>query len=580
MQFKYVSGQWILESELENQGLMYAADAWSGVLPADWIAPGLALAFRQGALSGEITDLRVGPPTELLLHTIDVGMLTPPRDKFLFAKDPTAHREYFQTVPTSCMIVSQYAPLYLPQVMLPTGVLLLEFDPSEGHWHSGTMRQRIGKELISHGIDNANYGINSSAGEGEDGHPYVAAQLAAHNSCGRYSNGVVTHGLSGGAGIVTLDNTLGNEFSHEVGHNFGLGHYEGGFEGSVHRSADHTNSTWGWDADKKRFLPNFSPHRTGKNTCLENQCQSPFEGRSYGLDAMAGGAPLSSFNRFTLYTPYSAALIQGYFESKAVFDSSSPTGFRRWNDGTQELEPYAHCIEVAEKIIAPVSDVGEAAIARLLAEYEIVSISMQDGNWAKDVRLPAASPTNVGRCVTINQRATYDSFLTLNDNQVKMVRGFQNSYTSDGVRWNEGQVAKQWVERKPQGFGVPVVTLVGYYDPRDQLTSFLYPPLHGAYGFTYADDTDCVTEQDCQLVVETTSEGTLRFRLRRHRVNAAVMNKFHVNIAVSSQPRNASILCRGKVVCNRTITAPEDNPTFTRTQALAVHTWPSIGDKR
>lgn len=564
LQFKVVGGQWILESELENQGLTYAADAWSGVLPAAWIAPGLTLAFRRGALSGELTELTVGPPTELLLHTIDLGMLVPPRDKFLFAKDPTAHREYFQTVPTSRMIVSQYAPLYLRQVMLPTGTLLLEFDPSKGDWHNGTMRQRIGKELISHGIDNANYGINSTAGEGEDGHPYVAAQLTAHNSSGRYSNGMVTHGGSGGGGIVTLDDTLGNEFSHEVGHNYGLGHYVGGFEGSVHRSANHANSTWGWDADKKRFLPNFSPLRSGKDTCLENRCQSPFEGRSYGLDAMAGGAPLSGFNRFTLYTPYSAALIQKFFESKAVFDSGSPTGFRKWNDSTQQMEPYAHRVEVAEQITVPASDVGEDKMAQLLAEYELVRVSMQDGNWAKDVQLPAASPANLGRCVTINQGATYDSFLSLNGTQVKMARGFQGSYTSDGKRWNEGQAANQWMERRPQTFGVPVVTLVGYYDPRGELTSFLYPPLHGAYGFTYVDDRDRVTEQDCQLVVET-REGTLRFRLARHRVNAAVMNKFHVNIPASSQPRSASILCRGKVVDKKTLTAPADKPTYTRT---------------
>jgi hypothetical protein len=189
---------------------------------------------------------------------------------------------------------------------------------------------------------------------------------------------------------------------------------------------------------------------------------------------------------------------------------------------------------------------------------------MQDGNWAKDVQLPAASPANLGRCVTINQGATYDSFLSLNGTQVKMARGFQGSYTSDGKRWNEGQAANQWMERRPQTFGVPVVTLVGYYDPRGELTSFLYPPLHGAYGFTYVDDRDRVTEQDCQLVVET-REGTLRFRLARHRINAAVMNKFHVNIPASSQPRSASILCRGKVVDKKTLTAPADKPTYTRT---------------
>ncbi|WP_216820060.1 M66 family metalloprotease, partial [Zoogloea sp. LCSB751] len=89
--------------------------------------------------------------------------------------------------------------------------------------------------------DNANYGINSTAGEGESSHPYVVAQLAAHNSRGKYANGIQVHGGSGGGGIVTLDSSLGNEFSHEVGHNYGLGHYVGGFLGSVHRSAEAVN---------------------------------------------------------------------------------------------------------------------------------------------------------------------------------------------------------------------------------------------------------------------------------------------------------------------------------------------------
>jgi hypothetical protein len=566
LQFKFLRGRWILEAELENQALAYAADAWSGVLPAEWIAPGLKLLFRQGDVEGELKDLEIGAPTELLVHTIDLGMLVPPRGKFRFADDSSAHREYFQTVPTSRMIVSQYAPLYLRQVMLPTGTLLVELDPSKGDWHNGTMRQRIGKELISLGIDNANYGINSSAGEGEDSHPYVAAQLAAHNSSGRYSNGVVTHGGSGGGGIVTLDDTLGNEFSHEVGHNYGLGHYVGGFAGSVHRSAEHINSTWGWDADKNRFLPNFSPFRSGKDTCLEGHCQSPFEGRSFGFDAMAGGAPFSGFNRFTLYTPNSAAIIQKFFESKAVFDAGSPTGFRKWNDGTRRMEPYTHRVAVADQIAAPVSDLGEERMAKLLADYDLVRVSMQDGNWTKEVQVPAASPANRGRCVTIDQAATYDSFLSLDGARVKMPRGFKASYTSDGKRWVEGQAESQSVERKPQEFGVPVTTLVGYYDPKGELTSYIYPPLHGAYGFTYADDGDRVADQDCQLVVET-REGTLRFRLAKHRFTAHVMNKFHVNIPRSSQPRSVGVVCGGKVVDKKPIAAPAEPLAYTTTPA-------------
>ncbi len=122
------------------------------------------------------------------------------------------------------------------------------------------MRQSIGKELISHGIDNANYGINSQAGEGENGHPYIVAQLAAHNSRGKYSNGVQVHGGSGGGGIVTLDFSIGNEFSHEVGHNYGLGHYVDGFKGSVHRSAEEKQLDVGLGQRQESIYPKFFPY--------------------------------------------------------------------------------------------------------------------------------------------------------------------------------------------------------------------------------------------------------------------------------------------------------------------------------
>lgn len=562
LQFKFVRGQLIREGELENQGLMYATDTWSGVLPAEWIVPGISLQIRQGDLSGELTDLQVGARSELLIHTIDVGMLVPPRDQFEFAKDRTAHREYFQTVPTSRMIVSQYAPLFLREVMLPNGTLLMEHDPSKGDWHNGTMRQSISKELISLGIDNANYGINSSAGAGEDSHPYVAAQLTAHNSQGRYANGIVVHGGSGGGGIVTLDESIGNELSHEVGHNYGLGHFVGGFQGSVHRSADQINSTWGWDADKNRFLPNFSPLPSGKDACLEGHCQSPFDGRTFGLDAMAGGAPLSRFNRFTLYTPNSATIIQKFFESKAVFDANSPTGFTKWNAETGEMEPYRHKIDVAEQITAPVSDLSEAKLAAFLAEYDLVKVAMGDGNWTKDISVPAASPANRGRTVTINHEATYDSALFINGQPVKVSRGFKKSYTSDGARWKEGPVESQQIERKPQSFGIPVTTLIGYYDPQGELNSYIYPPLHGAYGFTYSDDGSRGNATDCHLLVET-GDGPLHFRLANHRLSAKVMNKFHVNIPEASQPHSVAVVCRGKVVDKKVISAVSEKLIFT-----------------
>ena len=497
-QFKCVNGQWFRDGDLENNAITYATDAWSGVLPAEWIVPGFSLQIRQGNLNGELTGLKVGAPTQLLIHTIDVGMLTTPRGAFAFAKDPEAHREYFQTVPTSRLIVAQYAPLSLSEVMMPTGTLLKDLDESEGGWHTGNMRQSIGKELISHGIDNANYGLNSTSGQGEKSHPYVVAQLAAHNNRGKYSNGIQVHGGSGGGGIVTLDSSIGNELSHEVGHNYGLGHYVGGFKGSVHRPADQINSTWGWDADKGRFIPNFAPIRSGKETSLDKQSQPPFDGRSFGLDAMAGGAPFSGFNRFTLYTPNSAAIIQRFLESKAVFDASSPTGFSKWNESTARMEPYSNRVEVSREANAPIKDLNEAKLTALLAENDVVTVTMGDGNWTKDIPLPPATAANGGRVVSINHDAGYASVLLVNGQQVNVTRGFKKSYTSDGKRWNEGAAAERGIERKPQLFGVPVVTLIGYYDPAGQQPTDIDPALHGAYGFCYADDSSTLNAASAQ----------------------------------------------------------------------------------
>ena len=560
--FKAVGGRWFREGELDNNGLRYARDAWSVDLPAEWIRPGLVLRFRQGKASGELAAIDVGAPTQLLLHTIDLGFLTTPRGAFRFAGDREAHREYFQTVPASQLIVSRYAPLHLKEVMLPTGVLLKEVDPSKGGWHEGTMRQHIGKELISHGIDNANYGLHSTAGAGEKSHPFAVAQLAAHNSRGVYSNGVKVHGGSGGNGMVTLDDSLGNEFSHEVGHNYGLGHYVDGFKGSVHRSADQINSTWGWDADKRRFLPNFSPLRTGKDATLEGQSQPPFDGRSYGFDAMAGGAPFSSFNRFTLYTPNTAAIIQKFLESKAVFDPLSPTGFSKWNEQTARMEPFSHRLATGRSIGAPIKGLSEVSFTKLLSEYERIEVAMGDGNWTKEIPLPRASVANKGRSVSILHGAGYDSVLLMNGEQVKVSRGFAQAYVSDGQKWQEAKGTEGSVERKPQTFGAAVVTLVGYYDPSAQLTSYAYPALHGSLGFCYADESAEVKPSDCLLVVET-KKGILRFRLADRRIDAKNMNKFHVNVPEASQPTQFAIICGGKVLAKRSIEPPTEKLAVT-----------------
>tara|TARA_Y100000588_G_scaffold395211_1_gene521345 strand:- start:177 stop:3719 length:3543 start_codon:yes stop_codon:yes gene_type:complete len=563
--FKNTNGIWFLEDDLIFSKMWYAAGYWSAELPKEWISSGFSLEFSNSndSKKGILSDIRVGAPTELLIHTIDIGMLAEPRDKFYFQKDKEAQREYFESAPISKLIVSEYNPVHLTEVMLPDGTLLTDHDPSEGSWHTGTMRQNIGKELISIGINNANYGIHSTSGVGEGENPYVAAQLTAHNSQGMYVNGLIVHGGSGGAGIVTLDASIGNEFSHEVGHNYGLGHYPGGFDGSIHRPANMPNSTWGWDSNKDVFIPNFSPTNTGGETCLDDQCVPAFNGMfKFGADAMAGGWSMYGAQRFTLYTPYSMSFIQKNLESKIVFDKSSSTGFKKWDDQSQAMMEHTHKVEYVDLTSVNAFNANSNYISQLFNTFDKVKLSTSNINWIKDVTVPLASNSNEGNIFIFNSNAEWDSYLHINDEIILVANKDNLAFVSDGTSWiQDNQLSANVIS--PKKFGVPVTTLVGYYDPQDELDSYIYPALNGSWGYVYPDDSETLNQERCRLEIENMSGEVMKYSLESRRKNADYMNKFHVNVATSDNPSKASIVCDGKLLNSRSIAAPKLEPNYT-----------------
>ena len=352
---------------------------------------GLRLASRSsfaGNLKGTLTGLKVGAPTQLLIHTIDVGMLTTPRGKFEFAREPEAHREYFQTVPVSRFIVAPYAPLALSEVMLPTGVLLKELDPSKGGWHNGDMRQHIGKELISHGIDNANYGLHSTAGRGERSHPYVTAQLAAHNTRGRYER------RRGAWRLGWQRHRDARQHPRQRVQPRGRTQLRSrAFRGRVQglgapqRRPDQFHL--GLGRRQEPLPPELLPdpqrqtHRAGQESPSTVRRALLRQGCDGRRRAALGLQPLY------LYTPNTAAIIQRFLENKAVFDADSPTGFSKWNADTSRMEPFRHRINLGRETTAPVNDLSAAKLASLLAESDLVKVAMGDGNWTKNI--PPAS---------------------------------------------------------------------------------------------------------------------------------------------------------------------------------------------
>lgn len=94
--------------------------------------------------------------------------------------------------------------------------------------------------------------------------------------------------------------------------------------------------------------------------------------------------------------------------------------------------------------------------------------------------------------------------------------------------------------QQPERSGVPVVTLVGFYDPQGILPTTLYPAMYGNYGHTYRLPVPAA--RDCGLGVQTAS-GRIMVKLSSTRAKSGEMNKFHVNIPADSKPSYAFVSC-------------------------------------
>ncbi|MDE0820735.1 MAG: M66 family metalloprotease [Opitutales bacterium] len=327
--------------------VVYSKRAWSVLLPWEYMVPGLRLEVwsAEGAIGRLPPEaFEFGAPIELVTQNIQLGMLLPPADvqvnKWCWpAKNlsPELAINYFQMVPVAKYTAAQYLPIHFPKVVLPNGTVYTQHSTSENPGiYRGDMRQWIAKCMVSTGINLANVGIPSSIG-GTEKQPRPYRQTTVHTTSGMYlvkdKDGtlkpkLVRHGLSGGGGQLTLSNTTGNEYSHEYGHDHGLGHYPGGPVYSSHIR----NGAWGYHLFKHRLIAN-----------LDWNGKRPKSGLPYGFgrDAMAGGKPMGVVSEFTLHTPFSLRAIQDKVGSQSgVLDSSSPTGYRKWNSEKQAMEAF------------------------------------------------------------------------------------------------------------------------------------------------------------------------------------------------------------------------------------------------
>ncbi|MFW1741368.1 M66 family metalloprotease [Acinetobacter johnsonii] len=326
----------------ERARVQYSKRAWSARLNWDEICPGLRIQLKDSlGRQGQITEDKIdfASPGELVLNNIRIGMLTAPpvSNGHYMLNDPVrAGSDYFQTIPAAEMTVAKYDDIQLDRVMIADGTIYDTASASQGGVYEGDMRENVGKSTFSVGINLANWGI-TSASMASQNQPQLTQTVVAHHSRGKYANGESNHGLSGGNGMLTLYDSVGNEFSHEIGHHYGLGHYPGQEKGNDFWTSHHADSGWGYIPYRNMMRGNLiwnNKDLWATSTGIANFLAL----YPHSRDAMSGGYASSSVSRYTHYTGYSTYLkIQPHF-NRYVWDKTSPTGYKKWNEVTRQME--------------------------------------------------------------------------------------------------------------------------------------------------------------------------------------------------------------------------------------------------
>ncbi|MDA9556594.1 M66 family metalloprotease [Vibrio sp.] len=558
--FKNVQGRWFHSGELELKNIQLAENVYSVTVPAEYMKPGVQFDVTDGEKTGRITTVPVGGFTEMFLPTIDIGIFEPPRDEFTFQYDEELHRQYFQSMPVSRLRVAHYEPYYLDKVVLDDGTTYTDYSSDTNTSVYNGDLETLSFNLISRGLMDANYGLNSSEGGRVN---YQGSMLATKNTIARYGSGVQVHGLHTSFGVVSLDTSYANEFSHEMGHNFAvtgvLQHFPSGEIGTFHRPANDVNATWGWDSDTNEYVPNFGYVKTNTATCHDGVCIEPFHGYPYMTGAMSGaknahhGTGLNpSFGQtYTQYTVHEQNEAQRFLESKMHFEPESSTGFLKLNHDTGLMEEFENQQLRTDSVTVAPSGTTLTAMTELLSRNQSLLFDMTYFSWSADTYVPIASSDNLGKEIEFKQFVLNQS-INLHINGQILITELNKTYRyrSNGQEWvTVDQINKQTL-RTPIKKEGQIVTVLGYYDPRGILPTTIYPALEASFGYSYPSHAEGELV-GCQLGV-VDKQGQQRFYdLHNSRLNPEKMNRFHVNIPADEVPERVEVMCDDSLLDSR-----------------------------
>lgn len=287
---------------------------------------------------------------------------------------------------------------------------------------------------------------------------------------------------------------------------------------------------------------------------IDQPAATPYKEHSMSKDAMSGGSPYnSSTNAYTLHTPASLQSAQQFFEQNCEFSTDSATGYKKWDPETQKMVDYALALDIKRTessiVFKDRTNISQDKLNHFLSENDLVKIDSYNGHWSRNIYIPKANQKNENKIIEIVRNSNYDMTIHFNDDRYNINKGEKLYLKSNGQSWEK--VTDITYSKKPYKQGIPVVTLLGYYDPQNQLQSFIAPPLEGSYGMVYHPGT--VNSNGTFLRVTFANGETKDYSLNQHRSVNDRMNKFHINIERELTPIKTELFIKGTSVVNKDI---------------------------
>lgn len=342
----------------EANGRPYSQNSYWVMMPASWLKPGLELRFI--ANDGQLTKtsaLNVGASSSFSLYTLPFYLFGADESLVPFSltaePDEATRKELYAKWPVAELEVVNHPAKKVEWEYIIVG-------PRQGRAAQRVTykeQQGDGYAVMSAVLDTLG-AVRSANGDGPTGNQYYAPLLMATQT-GSY--GAPGGGLGGGH-LGTGDYAYSGVFIHEQGHAFGIPHVGDAYNAGnwPYVGGSLSGSSWGFDSTRLEFLdirvpPTSSAYKNcATKTFAGNPRQLDEAGFCIKQDPMQSGAGDSdSSYRFSLFSDFSTARMQRYFEGQTssssgnysykggrVFvDANSSTGYSRWNSLEAKLEP-------------------------------------------------------------------------------------------------------------------------------------------------------------------------------------------------------------------------------------------------